>query len=90
MVKRKRKEFKKKTMNCLFFIGITVDRIYSFLEQCRDERFLICLISLLRNSFSEKDTEALLPMFNSAKLLTVSKNRLNTKDFKQFFWYYRL
>jgi len=57
-----------------FFEGLTIDRIYSLLEQCTDEQFLICLLSLLRNLFNEKDTEILLPMFNSVKLLSV-RNR---------------
>ncbi|CAF4499735.1 unnamed protein product, partial [Rotaria magnacalcarata] len=51
--------------------GLTIDRIYSLLEQCTDERFLICLLSLLRNIFNEKDTQIILPMFNPVKLLTV-------------------
>jgi hypothetical protein len=55
----------------LLFVGLTIDRIYSLLEQCTDKQFLICLLSLLRNIFSEKDTEILLPMFNSVKLLSV-------------------
>jgi hypothetical protein len=50
---------------------LTIDRIYSLLEQCTDEQFLICLLSLLRNLFNEKDTEVLLPMFDSVKLLAV-------------------
>ncbi|CAF1525762.1 unnamed protein product [Rotaria magnacalcarata] len=50
--------------------GLTIDRIYSLLEQCTDERFLICLLSLLRNIFNEKDTQIILPMFNPVKLLT--------------------
>ena len=51
--------------------GLTIERIYSLLDQCTDEPFLLCLLSLLRNLFDEKDTDALLPMFDSAKLLTV-------------------
>ena len=54
-----------------FHVGLTIDRIYSLLEQCADEQFLICLLSLLRNLFDEKDTDALLPIFNATKLLTV-------------------
>ncbi|CAF1034108.1 unnamed protein product [Adineta ricciae] len=50
--------------------GITVDRIYSLLERCTDEQFLICLLSLLRNFFDEKDTNALLILFNEEKLLS--------------------
>ncbi|UJR09183.1 hypothetical protein I4U23_013431 [Adineta vaga] len=49
--------------------GLTIDRIYSLLEQCTDEQFLICLLSLLRNFFDEKDTNILLTMFNEEKLL---------------------
>ena len=64
-------EFLKNQKKRTLFVGITIDRIYSLLEQCTDEQFLICLLSLLRNLFNEKDTEILLPMFNSAKLLTV-------------------
>ena len=63
--------FLQKNKSFLSFAGLTIDRIYSLLEQCTDEQFLICLLSLLRNLFSEKDTEVLLPMFNSGKLLTV-------------------
>lgn len=54
-----------------FFQVLTIDRIYSLLEQCTDEQFLLCLLSLLRNMFNEKDTEILLPLFNSVKLLDV-------------------
>jgi len=58
------------------FVGLTIDRIYSLLEQCTDKQFLICLLTLLRNIFNEKDTEILLPMFNSVKLLSVENSRL--------------
>lgn len=51
--------------------GLTIDRIYELLEQCTDEKFLICLLSLLRNLFDDKDTDALLPIFNPTKLLNV-------------------
>ncbi|CAF1220225.1 unnamed protein product [Adineta steineri] len=57
--------------------GLTIDKIYSFLEQCTDKQFLICLLSLLRNLFNEKDTEILLPMFNSVKLLTTLERILD-------------
>lgn len=67
-----------KTKTCFFvfnfensIVGLTIDRIYSLLEQCTDEQFLICLLSLLRNLFDEKDTDILLPIFNATKLLTV-------------------
>ncbi|CAF4285199.1 unnamed protein product, partial [Adineta steineri] len=33
--------------------GLTIDKIYSLLEQCTDKQFLICLLSLLRNLFNE-------------------------------------
>ncbi|CAF2874751.1 unnamed protein product [Rotaria sp. Silwood2] len=62
--------------------GLTIDRIYSLLEQCTDERFLICLLSLLRNIFNEKDTETLLPMFNSTKLLTILQT-MNDKNYSE-------
>ncbi|CAF3450277.1 unnamed protein product [Rotaria sp. Silwood1] len=62
--------------------GLTIDRIYSLLEQCTDERFLICLLSLLRNIFNEKDTEILLPMFNSIKLLTILQI-INEKNYSE-------
>lgn len=54
--------------------GLTIDRIYTLLEGCADEQFLICLLSLLRNFFDEKDTETLLAMFNEEKLLGVSSS----------------
>jgi hypothetical protein len=62
--------------NNFFFIwkGLTIDRVYSLLEQCTDEQFLICLLTLLGNFFDERDTEILLPMFNSVKLITVRNN----------------
>ncbi|CAF1187409.1 unnamed protein product [Rotaria sordida] len=56
--------------------GLTVDRIYSLLDQCTDEQFLLCLLSLLRNLFDEKDTDALLPIFNATKLLTILQQLL--------------
>ncbi|CAF1617498.1 unnamed protein product [Adineta ricciae] len=56
--------------------GLTIERIYSLLEQCTDKQFLICLLSLLRNLFNEKDTEILLPMFNSTKLLSTLERLL--------------
>lgn len=52
-------------------LGLTIDRIYSSLEQCTDEQFLFCLLSLLRNLFDENDTAVLLPIFNASKLVTV-------------------
>lgn len=52
---------------------MTIDRIYSLLDECTDEQFLLCLLSLLRNLFDEKDTDALLPLFNATKLLSVSR-----------------
>ncbi|CAF1226738.1 unnamed protein product [Adineta steineri] len=60
--------------------GLTIDRIYSLLEQCTDEQFLICLLSLLRNIFDEKDTDALLPMFNEAKLLNTLQRLLEKNN----------
>lgn len=57
-------------MNCIV-LGLTIDRIYSLLEQCTDEQFLFCLLSLLRNLFDENDTNTLLPLFNATKLVTV-------------------
>jgi hypothetical protein len=82
MVKNRTFFHKKKNSFVLLFVGLTIDRIYSLLEQCTDKQFLICLLSLLRNIFSEKDTEILLPMFNSVKLLSVKiverQNRLNS------------
>ncbi len=59
---------------------MTIDRIYSLLEQCTDEQFLICLLSLLRNLFDEKDTDALLPMFNEGKLLSVRQKTIELFD----------
>ncbi|CAF3389016.1 unnamed protein product [Rotaria socialis] len=56
--------------------GLTIDRIYSLLDQCTDEQFLLCLLSLLRNLFDEKDTDALLPLFNATKLLTTLQQLL--------------
>ncbi|UJR37005.1 hypothetical protein I4U23_029713 [Adineta vaga] len=56
--------------------GLTIERIYSFLEQSTDKQFLICLLSLLRNLFNEKDTEILLPIFNSTKLLSTLERLL--------------
>jgi hypothetical protein len=53
-----------------------MDRIYSLLEQCTDEQFLICLLTLIRNLLDEKDTETLLPMFNSVKLIAVRRKLL--------------
>jgi hypothetical protein len=65
-------------------LGLTIDRIYSLLEQCTDEKFLLCLISLLRNLFHEKDMDTLLPLFNSDKLQSVSleerKNLIDDRD----------
>ena len=55
-------------------LGLTIDRIYALLEQCTDEKFLLCLISLLRNLFHEKDMDTLLPLFNSDKLQSVSRS----------------
>lgn len=51
-------------------LGLTIDRIYSLLEQCTDEQFLICLLSLLRNLFYENAAN-ILPIFNATKLTTV-------------------
>lgn len=56
-----------------FVLGLTLDRIYSLLENCVDEQFLLCLLSLLRNLLDEKDTDTLLPMLNSVKLLSVGE-----------------
>lgn len=41
------------------------------LEECIDKQFLLCLLTLLRNLFTEKDREILLPMFDTNRLLTV-------------------
>ena len=57
----------------LCFVGLTIDRIYALLENCVDEQFLLCLLSLLRNLLDEKDTDTLLPMLNSVKLLSVGE-----------------
>ncbi|CAF3535661.1 unnamed protein product [Rotaria sp. Silwood1] len=57
--------------------GLTIDRIYSLLDQCTDEQFLLCLLSLLRNLFDEKDTDALLPIFNATKLLATLQRLLD-------------
>ena len=59
--------------DCFYFcfVGLTISRTYSLLEHCSDEKFLFCFVSLLRNFFNERDTEMLLPMFNSVKLLEV-------------------
>ena len=59
-----------RSMIC-FFKGLTIDQIYSLLEECMDKQFLLCLLTLLRNLFTEKDREILLPMFDTNKLLTV-------------------
>jgi hypothetical protein len=67
----KKKNFFYFKNSIVFYSGLTIDRIYSLLEQCTDEQFLICLLSLLRNLFDEKDTDILLPIFNATKLLTV-------------------
>jgi hypothetical protein len=57
-----------------FRLGLTIDRIYILLEQSMDEKFLLCLISLLKNLFHEKDLDALLPLFNCTKLQAVSRS----------------
>ena len=55
------------------FLGLTIDRIYSLLESTTNEQFLLCLLSLLRNFFTDKDTEHLLPMFDSERLISVRR-----------------
>lgn len=62
-----------------FRLGLTIDRIYSLLEQCTDGQFLICLLSLLHNLFCEHAT-SLLPIFNATRLITVGQ----TLEFQYF------
>ena len=54
-------------------LGLTIERIYRWLNEGGDEQFLLCLLSLLRNLLDEKDTEILLPQFDAHTLLKVSR-----------------
>ncbi|CAF1292589.1 unnamed protein product, partial [Didymodactylos carnosus] len=60
--------------------GLTVERIYSTLEQCSDKQFLMCILSLLRNLFLEKDIDILIHLFDRTKLLTILQTMLE-KDY---------
>lgn len=62
-----------------YHLGITVERIYQILDDCPDEQFLLCLLSLLRNLFDEKDTETLLTIFHSVRLMTALQKVLDRK-----------
>ncbi|CAF0778350.1 unnamed protein product [Didymodactylos carnosus] len=62
--------------------NLTGERIYSTLEQCSDKQFLICLLSLLRNLFLEKDVDILIHLFDPMKLLTILQAMLE-KDYPE-------
>lgn len=52
-------------------LGLTIERIYEFLEKSTDEQMLKCLLSLIRCLFDDNDIEIFLPMLNSSKLISV-------------------
>lgn len=96
MVRSKTKKREKKTaITHRFFccLGLTIERIYYWLNESEDEQFLLCLLSLLRNLLDEKDTEILLSQFNETTLLKVSEeNRMldvwSRHSIKFFFFEY--